>query len=197
MCADLRDTPPREFKIYDKNWPGDWMSRVGPTQCVALFKDFHTAAPVSYRGESFPKMTDCTFVLFDSLDEAKTFCEAQVRQHPSMCAEIFDHQGRAKDPLVVVVDSTVAEKAELSRSSVRRRKVWAFVLFCIAVPLIAWDWSKDWDLIWPAVLGLNIGVFGLRLLYWNTARAERNRERAHRVEAHLARENSNSTSPKT
>jgi hypothetical protein len=197
MCAELRDAAPREFKVYDKSRPGDWMSLVGSTQCVAFFKDFHTTAPVSYRGEPFSKMSDCTFVLFDSLDEAKSFCEAQVKQHPTICAEIFDHRGRAKEPLLVVIDASVAEKAELSKSSVRRRKVWAIVLFCGAVPLIVWDGLKDWDLIWPAVLGFNMAIFGLRLLYWNTARAERGREQARRVAAHLAREKSESVLPKT
>jgi hypothetical protein len=130
MCADLRDAAPREFKIYDKSRTGDWMSSVGPTQCVAFFKDFHTAAPMSYRCESFLKMSDCTFLLFDRLDEARSFCEAAVNEHPSICAEIFDHQGRAKEPLLVVVDARVAEKGELSATSVRKRRLWAFALFC-------------------------------------------------------------------
>ena len=196
MCAETGDFAPREFRIYDKSRAGGWTSLVGPTQCAVLFKDFETAAPVSYRGEPFQKMSDCTFVLFDRLDEAKSFCEAQVKRHPSMCAEIFDHEGRAKEPLAVVMDASVAEKGELSASSVRKRRIWAATLFCAGAPLIAYDWSKEWDLIWPAVLGINMTVVGLRLLYWNTGRAERNRERDRRVAAHLAREESDLVPPK-
>src|ERR1700761_4574703 len=162
MCAEMREAEPREFKIYDKSRTGDWMSLVGPTQCAAFFKDFHTASPVSYRGESFRKMSDCTFVLFDSFWEAKTFCEAQVKQHPFMCAEIFDHQGRSKEPLAVIVDATVGEKGELSATSVRKRKLWACALFCGGGSLVVWDWSKEWDLSWPAVLGFNMIFVGLR-----------------------------------
>jgi hypothetical protein len=195
MCADTRGTTPREFKIHDKNRTGDWMSLVGPKQCAAFFKDFKTSAPVSYRGEPFATMSDCTFVLFDRLDEAKRFCEAQVKEHPMICAEVFDHEGRAKEPLMVVIDESLAEKAELSQSSARRRKIWAIALFCFGLPLIAYDWSKDWDLIWPAVLGFNMIIVALRLLYWNTARADRYRERARRVEAHLAREKSDAMPP--
>jgi hypothetical protein len=197
MSAHLREGGPREFKIYDKSRAGDWMSLVGPTQCVAFFKDFHTAAPASYRGEPFPNMRDCTFVLLDSFDEAREFCEAQVKQHPSMCAEVFDHQGRAKEPLLVVIDASLAEKAELSKSSVRRRKLWAIALFCVGVPLIVWDGSKDWDLILPAVFGFNMVIVGFRLLYWNSARTDRTREQTRRATAHVAREKSETMLPKT
>jgi hypothetical protein len=196
MCADLRDSP-REFRIYGMYRSGDWMTMVGPTQCVALFKDFHTSAPVSYRGEPFQKISDCKFVLFDRLDEAKYFCEQAVKKTPSICAEIFDHQGRAKAPLLVVMDPSVAEKEELSASSVRQRRVWALTLLCGGAPLIAYDWSKDWDLIWPAVLGFNIIIAGLRFLHWNTGRAERESERERRAAAHLAREKSDSMTPQT
>ena len=138
MSAELRDAAPREFKVYDKGRVGDWMSIVGPTQCVAFFKDFQTAAPMSYHGESFPKMSDCTFVLFDSLDEAKNFCEAAVKRHPSMCAEVFDNHGRGKEPLMVIVDASVAEKSELSVTSVRKRRLGAFALFCGGASLVTW-----------------------------------------------------------
>jgi hypothetical protein len=196
MCAEPRDAAPREIKIYDKNRAGDWMSLVGPTQCVAFFKDFHTAASVSYRGEPFQKTSDCTIVLFDSLAEARSFCEAAVKQNPSIYAEIFDHQGRAKEPLAVIVDASVAEKAELSKSSVRRRKIGAIALFCVGIPLIVWDGWHEWDFIWPAVLGFNMAIVGFRLLYWNTARTDRTREQERRVAAHVAREKSESVSPK-
>jgi hypothetical protein len=197
MCAEMRGAEPRELKVYDKGRTGDWMSLVGPTQCVAFFKDFKTAAPVSYRGGPFEKMSDCTFLLFDSVNEAMSFCVAAVRQSPSICAELFDDQGRGKEPLAVVVDESVAEKAELSRTRVRWRKIGAIVLFCMGVPLIVWDASKDWDLILPAVFGFNMVIVGFRVIYWNTARTDRTREQERRMAAHLEREKSESASPKT
>ena len=196
MCAEMREAEPREFKVYDKGRTGDWMTLVGPMQCVAFFKDFHTAAPVSYRGESFQKMSDCTFLLFDGLAEAMSFCVAAVKQNPSVCAELFDDHGRAKEPLAVIVDHSVAEKMELSNTRVRWRKIGAIALFCVGVPLIVWDGWHEWDFIWPAVLGFNMVIVGLRLLYWNTARTDRTREQARRAAAHLEREKSESVSPK-
>jgi hypothetical protein len=62
----------REFKVYDKTRQGrDWMSLLTPTQCAVFFKDFQTAAPISHDGVAFDRMTDCTFLVFDWLEDAR------------------------------------------------------------------------------------------------------------------------------
>lgn len=179
----------REFKVYDKTRQGrDWTSLVGPTQCAVFFKDFRTAEPLSRGASALRKMTDCTFLVFDRLEDAQHFCQGQVKQHPSMCCEVFDSEGKAKPPLLVIVDSSVARKDELSPSWVRRRKILAIVSFVCAVPLFVWDWKTGGYLILPTVVGINLVFLGLRLLYWNTALRDRTRERARRLKNHLRRE---------
>jgi hypothetical protein len=89
----------RECKVYDKTRQGrDWMSLVTPTQCAVFFKDFQTAAPLSHDGAAFDRMTDCPFLVFDWLEDARRFCEAQVKEHPSMCCEVFV-AGRVRNPI--------------------------------------------------------------------------------------------------
>jgi hypothetical protein len=166
------------------------MSLVGATQCAVFFKDVHTAAPLSHDGVAFDRLTDCTFLVFDRLDDARRFCEAQTKEHPWMCCEVFDWEGKAKPPLLVVTDPSVVEKDELSGSWVRWRTTLAIVLFMGAIPLFVWDWKSDYSLILPTVVGINMIVAGLRLLYWNTVRTERNREQARRFEDHVKRERS-------
>jgi hypothetical protein len=179
----------REFKVYDTTRPSpDWMSLVRPTQCAVFFKDVQTAAPLSHDGVAFDRMVDCTFLLFDRLDDARRFCEAQTKEHPWMCCEVFDWEGKAKPPLLVVIDPSVAEKDELSASWVRRRAILAIVLFVCAIPLFVWDWKSEGSLILPTVVGMNMIFLGLRFLYWNTARNERAREQGRRREEHLRRE---------
>ena len=179
----------REFKVYDKTRQGrDWTSLVGPTQCAVFFKDFQTATPLSRDGTKLNKMTDCTFLVFDRFEDARRFCESQVKQYTSMCCEVFDSDGKAKAPLLVVLNPSLAEKDELSASSVRRRTIIAIVSFVCAIPLFVWDWKTGSYLILPTVVGINLIVLGLRLLYWNTARSDRMREQAHRLENHLRRE---------
>jgi hypothetical protein len=152
----------REFKIYDKTRSSrDWTSLIGATQCAVFFKDVHTAAPLSHDGIAFDRMTDCTLLVFDRLDDARRFCEVQAKVHPWVCCEVFDWEGKAKPPLLVVVDSSVAEKDELSGSWVRWRTTLATILFACAIPLFVWDWKLDGSLILPTVVGINMIVAGL------------------------------------
>src|SRR5689334_20745808 len=138
----------REFKVTDKTRQGrDWMSLLTPTQCAVFFKHFQTAAPCSRDGVAFDRMTDCTFLVFDRLEDARRFCEEQVNRHPAMCGEVFDFEGRAKPPLLVVVHPSIAEKDELSAPSVRRRTIIAIVSFLCAIPLFVWDWKTGSYLI--------------------------------------------------
>lgn len=179
----------RELKVYDKaRVSPDWTSAVSPTQCAVFFKDFETAAPLSSDGHPISKMTDCTILVFDRLDEARRFCETSVAEHPSMCCEIFDFKGRARPPLLTIVHPSKAEKDELSPTWMHRRKVMAVLGFLAAVVLFVWDWRADWDLILPTVIAVNLTLFGLRLLYWNTARASRDLEQTRHLEDHLRRE---------
>jgi hypothetical protein len=179
----------REFKVYDQARQGrDWMSLLTPTQCAVFFKDFQTATPLSRDGVPFDRMTDCTFLVFDRLEDARRFCEEQVNQHPAMCCEVFDFEGRAKPPLLVVVHPGVAEKDELSATWVRRRKYIAMASFLCAIPLIVWDWRTGEYMVLPTVVGVNLIVLGLRLLYWNTARSDNAPERLRRLESHRRRE---------
>jgi hypothetical protein len=181
--------PFREFKVHDQARQGrDWMSLLTPTQCAVFFKDFQTATPVSRDGVAFDRMTNCTFLVFDRLEDARRFCEEQVNQHPAMCCEVFDFEGRAKPPLLVVVHPSVAEKDELSATWVRRRKYIAMASFLCAIPLIVWDWRTGEYMVLPTVVGVNLIVLGLRLLYWNTARSDNAPERQRRLESHRRRE---------
>jgi hypothetical protein len=179
----------REFKVYDKARASpDWTSIVSPTQCAVFFKDFETAAPLSPDGAPISRMTDCTFLVFDRLDEARRFCETRVTQHPSKYCEIFGSEGKAKPSLLTIVHPSMAEKDELSLTCLRRRKVMAILCFLAAVPLFVWDSRAEWALILPSVIAFNLIFFGLRLLYWNTARGSRDREHARHLEDHLRRE---------
>ena len=179
----------REFKVYDEvRVSPAWTSVVSPTQCAVFFKDFETAAPLSPDSAPVSRMTDCIFLVFDRLEEARHFCETRVAQHPSMCCEIFDYQGKAKSPLLTIIHPSMVEKDELSSTWLRRRKVMAILCFLAAILLFVWDSRADWEVILPTVVALNLIVFGLRLLYWNSARGARDREHSHHLEDHLRRE---------
>ena len=70
----------------------------------------------------------------------------------------------------------------------RRRKYIAMASFLCAIPLIVWDWRTGEYMILPTVVGVNLIVLGLRLLYWNTARSDNAPDRERRLENHRRRE---------
>ena len=179
----------REIKLYDeKRRPRDWNELIAPAQCAVLFRRVDSETPLAPDGTAVANFRDCTFLLFDRLEDARRFCEARVQEFPHMCCEIFDSEGRAKPPLLTIVHPHAAEKDVISATSVRRRTIAALVLFVVALPLIWWDWRSGSRLILPTVLGINMIFIGLRLFQWNAARGQRVGEEKKRVEAHLAKE---------
>lgn len=183
------ESPGREFKVYDESrTPRDWTSLVGATQCAVFFKDAETSAPLSPRAERVARTRDCTFLLFDSLAAAREFCDARVLEFPFLCCEIFDSHGKARPPLLVIVHPSMAPRDEASASSVRKRRILAFILLAAGPPLIWWDWRSRGELILPTVVGIGMIVAALRLLQWNAGLRDRRTEDERRLQAHLARE---------
>jgi hypothetical protein len=182
----------REVKVYDAaRQPQDWNALLKPSQCAVFFKRIDSEAPLSPRGESIAQFQDCTFLLFDSLEEARRLCEARVSDHPYMRCEVFDWRGKARPPLLTIMHPQAARKDELSAHSVRKRTILAILLFIGALPLFWLDHRSGGALVFPTFLALTMILAGLRVLYWNTARRQRLKEEAEAVRAHLLREQQN------
>jgi len=187
--ATIQQNTFREFKVYDKTrQPAEWTSLVGPTQCAVFLKDLETANPLATDGSAIGHLSNCRFLLFDHLADARDYCEAQVQRYPSMCCEIFDAQGKAKPPLLVIINANAARKDELGPTWVKRRKVMAIASLVAALTLFIADWRSEFELLWPSLLAVNLLPLGLRLLYWNSAGAKRKLAQAQRLEEHLQRE---------
>ena len=179
----------QEFKVYDDTRrPPDWTSLVRPTQCAVFLKDVQTANPLAADGSEINHLRDCTFLRFDRLQDARAFCEAQVQRYPLMCCDIFDSDGKAKPPMLVIMHPDAARMDELSPVWVKRRKIAAIASLVAATALFIADWRSEYELLWPSIVAVNLFLVGLRLLYWNTASAERRKRQAQRIEEHLQRE---------
>jgi hypothetical protein len=125
----------QEFKVYDDTRrPPDWTSLVGRTQCAVFLKEVQTANPLATDGSEINHLRDCTFLRFDCLADARAFCEAQVQRHPLMCCEIFDSDGKAKPPMLVIMHANAARKDELSPAWVKRRQMAAIASLVLAQP---------------------------------------------------------------
>ena len=93
-----------EIRLYDrKREPPEWTGMVLGTQCVVFLSDVNTSEPLSREGKPFASVGEATCVVFERLDHAQRFCESTVNEQPNVSCEVFDGQGRAHPPMLVVI----------------------------------------------------------------------------------------------
>jgi hypothetical protein len=99
-----------------------------------------------------------------------------------MVCEIFNSEGRAKPPLLVIAHPDYEKDDDSGPACSKRRKLIVAVLLTAGAPLFAVNfWGES---ILATFLATNCVLFGLRVLYWEYAVKHRERERRLRLEAH-------------
>ena len=146
--------------------PASWSAIIRPGQFVA-----------------FGTPSDGTCVLFDSLAEARTYCETAVLSSPEARYDVFDADGRAHPPLLTIVHPSQERTLDTHPRALQRRRVIAWVLIAAGVPLIIYAcWiPTDIAVIFPGVIGINLLLAGGRLLWFNLAVRETERAREERL----------------
>jgi|SRR5882757_1587688 len=119
----------------------------------------------------------CT--VFGALSEAEAYAKEQVVQKPDLRCQIYDHQGFIGAPVREISGSNY--KGESSISPRFRRWVGS-VLLIGGVILTAIDWSHDFRLSWPAMIGTRMLIPGLVLLVTEAAIIFDKRRKAARAE---------------
>lgn len=154
-------------QIHDSSRrPASWTGLIGPEQFVA-----------------FATPSDGTCVLFDSLDEARAFCDAGVRAAPEIRFDVFDAEGRANPPLLTIVHPSRAHSLDTHPRMLRKRRAIGWVLVASGVLLLIYTyWNfADIEAIFPGVIGINLLLAGGRLLWFNMVVRETERARDDRV----------------
>jgi hypothetical protein len=178
-----------EIRVFDpKRNPPDWTEVIRPTQCAVFLRHRKSSLPLSPDGEPYGSVADVTCVLFDRIDAAREYGEAKVQALPDLCCEIFDAEGRAHPPLLVITHPEHQGKEDSSPIWSRRRKVIAASLTVASIPLFWIDWQHQNTLILPTFLGFNLILTALRFLYWDFGLKHRARETKQRLEMHRKNE---------
>jgi hypothetical protein len=154
-------------RIHDpRRRPASWAAIIRPGQFVA-----------------FGTPSEGTCVLFDSLSEARAWCEAAVTAAPDTRFDVFDAEGRAQPPLLTIVHPAKAERLDGSARAQHTRRVIGWLLIAAGIAAIGYACAIPADIavIFPGVLGINLLIAGGRFLWLNLGVRETERERERRI----------------
>ena len=174
----------QELRVHDPDRrPSNWTELIGPRQFVAFAKDVENGVPCDARGRPFADPAQTTCLLFDSLDEARAFCEGAALAAPQVRFDVFDVHGRTNPALLTFVHPLHALSLDTNPRVLHKRRVIAWVLIAAGVPPIIYAFMGEPDIetIFPGVIGINLIVAGGRLLWLNLGIRETERERQERL----------------
>jgi hypothetical protein len=161
--------------------PASWTDIIRPGQFAVFAKDDATGAPRAADGARLAHPAEASCAIFDSIDDARAFCEAGVARDPALRYDVFDADGRARPPLLSVLHPDRAASLETSPQQMRKRQLIAWALIVPAVPALAYAAFDFGQRIMPAFLGVNMLLIGGRLLWLNLALRETERAREQRL----------------
>jgi len=167
-----------EVLLYDaKRRPASWMEIIQPGQYAVFHKDAHTEIETNSEGKYLPSGAPSTCLIFNSLPEVKSYCQARVQQFRNLRCEVYDSEGKAKPPLAILLNPEIAKTLEESPAGAKRKIVTGVALMVLSIPLFIWDWKGGWDLILPTLAGINMVFIGFRILLWGVGTLESARQR--------------------
>ncbi len=163
--------------------PASWTEIIRAGQFAVFAKDGEAGVPCAPDGARLADAGAASCAIFDSLPEARAFCEAAVLRRPSLRLDVFDSNGRTRPPLLTVMHPDRALSLETSPRQMRRRRVIAWLLIAAGVPLIAFAYFefRERDTFLIAFLAINMVLIGGRLLWMNGALRETERAREARL----------------
>lgn len=141
---------PRELPLLDSG-PKQltWNERMGRDEYAVHYSSFQEPGAQPY----------CT--VFGNLQDAVNYAESQVEERPALRCTIYDSHGLAGAPVREIKGKTYKGPSDISP----RFRRWAgSILFFGGVGLTALDWSQDFRMSWPAMIGTRMLIPGLTLL---------------------------------
>ena len=154
-------------RIHDSaRKPASWSEIIRPGQFVAF------GAP-----------SDGTCILFDSLAEARAYCETGVQAAPAIQFDVFDAEGRANPPLLTIVHPSREPALDTHPRAQHKRRVIGWALIAAGIPTIIYACSIPTDIrvIFPGFMGINLLIAGGRFLLFNLSVRETERARQERL----------------
>jgi hypothetical protein len=152
-------TQSRTLLLFDPDaQPQCWNERMAPGEYAVLYSSTDLAPPGEQK--SVP-MGGPFCTVFGSLSEADEHAREQVRLLPTLRCRIYNHEGLGREPVLEIRGAEYKGESEISA---RFRRWGGSVLFFGGLGLTILDWSTDFSLSWPAMIGTRMLPVGLILL---------------------------------
>jgi hypothetical protein len=176
-----------EIRLYDYHRrPRCWSEMILPTQCAVFLRNDQCGTSVDRNGKS-RSADNATCVLFDSIQDAERFCRQMVATHPLVSCEVLDAGGRVNPPLLIVKHEHVGGDDDVRGWFAHHRRLVIAILVAASMPLFWLDWIHQTDGV-LSVIGINMIVAALRVLLWEVAAKNNEKERLARMEQHRGME---------
>jgi hypothetical protein len=149
----------RTLLLFDPNaQPQSWNERMTSTEYAVLYSGIQplSSSPQDGTPTSGPYCT-----VFSTLAEAEEHAAQLVALIPTLRCRIYDHQGLAVQPIREIRGSQYKGESEISA---RFRRWVGSILFFGGLALVVLDWSTNFNLSWPATIGVRMFPAGLVLL---------------------------------
>ena len=149
----------RTLLLFDPNaQPQSWNERMTSTEYAVLSSGIQ---PLSSDAHDPTPLNGPYCTVFSSLAEAEEYATRQVELVPTLRCRIYDRHGLAIQPVREIRGTQHKGDSEISA----RFRRWAgSILFFGGLALVALDWSNDFNLSWPATIGMRLFPAGLILL---------------------------------
>lgn len=160
-----------------------WTGIIRAGQFAAFAKNDATGVACDGDGRPFANEAASSCILFDSIEDARAWCEAAVQRQPLLRFDIFDAEGRVRPPLLIVLHPGRATTLDTSPAQMRRRRMIAWGLMAAGLPLVIYSYVEfgEREIILTAFLGINMIIVAGRLLWMNLALRETERAREARL----------------
>ena len=143
----------QSFRLNDPNRnPPHWSARIQPGQYAVSHFDYKTGTWRTAAGNYSESPEEEIIFVFDSLTQARQYCQDYVVHHSTMFCRIYDHRGSAEGLVAKVYFPKVAAREQGLPAARNKMKHGALHLLaglgCLAL---------DWRLGGPVILGVVVG----------------------------------------
>lgn len=148
------------LRIYDAaRTPSHWTEIIRPGQYAIFVFEARSHVARDCDARHFSAPDEVKIALCDSLAEASESAKGIVFAHGELCCEIYDHAGKANDPVETVYHPAERHKYE-GRRYHKREVYLGGPAVAVGIVLVIFDYNRGFTWMWGYIIGLKLIMSG-------------------------------------